>query len=140
MTLAQDLDTRLRPGTVAAEKGASSVEATVEDADRLGVTLGRLRVRAAGGSLDDAVTAVPAAASRALGERIEPTEVDPGLGGAVFRTVPGDVRDREFYEVRSSGADTTIERFRATEGERVSVPFTVTRKALERLVDELSGE
>lgn len=139
MTLAEELDTRLRPGPVTAEKGGRAVEATVDDADRLGVTLGRLRVHNPAGNLEHAVATVPAAASRALGERVEPTEVDAGLGGAVFRTAPGDVRDREFYEVRTTGTHTTVERFRATDGARVPVPFTVTRKALGRLVDDLAG-
>ncbi|MBM4369072.1 MAG: hypothetical protein FJ102_22845 [Deltaproteobacteria bacterium] len=140
MTLGQDLDTRLKNGIVSAENGGRVVEADVDDADRLGVTLGRLRVTTPGGELDRAVEVIPVATSRALGDRIVPVEVDAGLGGAVFRSAPEEIRDREFYEVRTTGSETTVERFRNEEEGRVKVPFILTRKALGRLVDEIAGE
>ncbi|MBM4391643.1 MAG: hypothetical protein FJ090_11020 [Deltaproteobacteria bacterium] len=140
MTLGQDLDTRLKNGIVSAEKDGRAAEADVDDADRLGVTLGRLRVTTPGGEFDRAVGVIPAAASRALGDRIVPVEVDAGLGGAVFRSAPDEIRDREFYEVRTTGSETTVERFRNEEEGRVRVPFILTRKALGRLVDEVAGE
>ncbi len=140
MTLGADLDTRLRNGIVSAEKDGRAVEADVDDADRLGVTLGRLRLSTPGGSLDRAVEVIPVATSRALGDKIAPVEVDPGLGGAVFRTVPSEIRDKEFYEVRTTGSETTVERFRAEEEGRVRVPFILTRKALGRLVDDIVGD
>lgn len=140
MTLGADLDTRIRTGIVQAEKDGRAVEAEVADADRLGVTIGRLRVATPGGALERAVAVVPEATSRALGERIEPVEVDPGLGGAVFRSAPSEIRDREFYEVRTTGSETTVERYRSEAEGRVRVPFILTRRALGRLVDEVAGE
>lgn len=137
MTLGEELDTRLRPGSTQASSGPASAEADVEDADRLGVSLRRLKVAGGRGGLPGAVERLPGAASRALGETIVPVEVDAGLGGAVFRTAPNEVREREFYEIRATGTEATVERFRAHDTGRDKVPFTLTRKQLGRLVDAL---
>jgi hypothetical protein len=98
-----------------------------------------VRVVGASGDLGGAIARIPEAVERATGERVVPTEVDAGLGGAVFRTAPESVRDREFYEVRTDGRETTVERWRAGDSGRARVPFTLTRRALEGLVDGVGG-
>lgn len=134
MTLAGELDSLLQPGKVRAVVDGRAVEAEVEDADRLGVSLRRLRVE--GGSSER----IAERASRALGETIVPIEVDPALGGGVFRTAPDAMTGREFYELRNGPTETTVERHRVGEHGREAVPYTLTRKQLHRLVDSLAEE
>lgn len=126
-----------REGTVRAAEGGVEVEVDVLDVDRLGVKCSRLRVHRAG-PLDVAEVAegLPDRV-RALGEALVPVEVDPGLGGAVLRSEP---EDHEFYElgVQASG-DLELRRWKGGPGvDREPADFTLTRKQLGRLVDELS--
>lgn len=139
MTLGGELDLALKPGAARASQGGVSVSVDVQDADRIGISAGSVRVVGAAGGVAGAVERVPAAVSRALGEKVVATEVDPALGGAVFRTDPAHMRDREFTEVRAEGDATTVERYRVTDAGRDKIPFAITRRALERLVDDLAG-
>lgn len=77
---------------------------------------------------------------RALGEHVRPTEVAPALGGAVLRTDPEEMRNREFFEVGIAGADkTSVKRVRVSEeGERTAADWDMTREQLDRLLGELS--
>lgn len=135
MNLGDELDQRLRSGVVDATDGVRHVAAEVEDADRLAVSVRGLRVRTPGRSLDDAVAVLPEAVGRALGEPLHAAEVAPTLGGAVLRSRPD--ADREFYEVRTSGAESTLERWRIRADGRERVAFPITRRDLRRVVEAL---
>jgi hypothetical protein len=76
---------------------------------------------------------------RSLGEALAPVEVAPTLGGAILRTRPEEMRDREFYEVNVTSAGTSgVRRFRIGEDNgRESVDFDLTRDQLGRILDEL---
>jgi hypothetical protein len=144
MSLHDDLHTQLD----AAPAGASTVSAEgpqgravveLEDLDRLGARVRRMRVeptRAA--SIPDQVAG--AVGLRGLPERLVVVEVDEGLGGGVVRSDPRDMRGKRYFEVGVDGVGGSVERFRALpEGGRETEPFTVTREQLGRLVEELAG-
>ncbi len=138
MNLAEELDQKLRPGTLAVAHPDGQVAASVVDADRLGVSLRSLRVTVAGRSLDEAVAALPEAVGRCLGLPFAVSEHAPTLGGAVLRS-PVDASDREFYEVRTGGDEAELRRWRVAPAGREQVPFTLTRKDLGRLVSGLTS-
>ena len=138
--LAKALDEVLDKATgaspVHAEVDGSQVDVDVVDVDRLGVRCSRVRVhRAAPLDVAEVAAELPDRV-RALGEALEAVEVDPGLGGAVLRSEP---QENEFYElgVQASG-DLELRRWRGGPGvDRAPADFTLTRKQLGRLVDEL---
>jgi hypothetical protein len=129
------------PGEIRVEADGYSLEAEVVDCERIGATLDRLRVR--GDRPGDVRTQAHAIAERmhGLGERVEPVEVEPSLGGAVLRTKPEDMVEGRFYEINvgEDGRQAEIERFAVGEqGQRERQPFTVTRENLGRVVDGLA--
>jgi hypothetical protein len=129
------------PGTVKAEADGRTVEADVHDCERIGATVGRVRVRQAGpGDVRRQAEAL-AGGLRGLGERIVPVEVEPDLGGAVLRSDPEDMVDGRFWEaqVGDGGREVGIERWKVDgEGQRTTEPVTVTRETLRRVVDGLA--
>ena len=129
------------PGIVRVEHDGRTAEVDVVEVDRLGVRVRCVRVDAGPGArtVQEAAARLPGAL-RGLPERLVTVEVAPTLGGAVVRTAPEDVRDREFFEARTDGQVTELERLRATGAGRERVPFTVTREVLGRMVDRVSGE
>ncbi len=133
MKLGEELDQRLRTGTVDATDGHRSVRADVEDADRLAVSLRRLRVHTPGRTVAEAVATLPEAVGRALGAPLEVVEVAPTLGGAVIRGRPDG--DREYWEVRTTGEAAELERWRVHADGREAVAFPITRRDLRRLVE-----
>lgn len=135
--LSSAFDAALQPGAVSAERDGVTVHADVVDADRLGASVRRLRVGGGDGDIPRQAAAIPEAARGALPERVVPVEVDAGLRGTILRSAPEDMRGREFYEIRSDGAEVTVERYRASADGRDSVPFTLTRDQLGRLIDGL---
>ena len=138
--LAEKLDRALAPGRVEVEHEGRRAVAEVEGADRFGVQVRSLEVRrAAPLPLREAVEALPDAL-RALPERIVPVEVAPALGGAVLRSDRRDIREREFFEVRTDGTETTLRRVRASREGREELPFTLTRDQLGRIVEDVSGD
>lgn len=140
MSLGRTLDQRLTPGMPAGTVGVDApdggrAEVEVVEVDRLGASVRGVRVRAAeAGSIAGQAARLPDAL-RSLPERVVPVEVDPGLGGAILRSEPREVRDHEFFEVRTDGREATIERVRGEARERV--PFTLTREELGRLVERV---
>ena len=137
--LAEKLDHALAPGRVEVEHEGRRAVAEVEGADRFGVQVRSLEVRrAAPLPLGEAVGALPDAL-RALPERIVPVEVAPALGGAVLRSDPRDMREREFFEVRTDGTETSLRRLRAGREGREELPFTLTRDQLGRIVEGSSA-
>ena len=112
-----------------------SAEVDVEDVDRLGVRLRGLRVVASGpGDITRQAERLPEAL-RSLPERLVPIEVAPSLGGAILRSHARDIVDREFFEVRTDGRAATLGRVRSGPEGRETLPFTVTREQLKRLID-----
>lgn len=128
------------PGVVRVEHEGRVAEVDVVDADRLGVRVLRVRVEGVGRpgpqAVTDAAGRLPEAL-RALPDRMVTVEVAPTLGGAVLRSAPEDVRNREFFEARTDGQVTEVERLRVGTTGRERVPFTVTREALGRIVDTI---
>ncbi len=138
MNLADELDQKLRPGVIAVAHPEGRAEANVVDADRLAVSVRSLRVTVAERSLDEAIAVLPEAVGRCLGLPLHVAEHAPTLGGAVLRS-PVDASDREFYELRTGGADAELKRWRVQPAGREQVPFTLTRKDLGRLVSGLKS-
>lgn len=122
------LDDALAPGVVS----VGGVEVDVVDADRLGVTVRRVTVTGPQRDLRERVDQL--ARAEALPAPVRAIEVDPGLGGAVLRSVP---RRREFYEVHTDGRTTSIEKVHIGADGRERVPYTLTREQLGRMVEEL---
>jgi hypothetical protein len=135
--LGAQLDRQLVAGPVRVEGEGCTAEVDVEDVDRLGVRVRGLRVTgSAPGDITKQAERLPDAC-RALPERIVPVEIAPGLGGAVLRTDPREVVEREFFEVRTDGRAVTVGRVQSGPEGREARPFTVTREQLKRLVDGL---
>ncbi len=122
-------------GCIEAEAGSERAVVDVVDMDRLGVRVSRVRVERAA-PVDVAREAEDwPDRLRALPEVIAPVEVDPRLGGATFRTEPGEVDQHEYFEVEIRGRDVDLRRHRAPPGEeREAIDFTLTRGQLKRVV------
>lgn len=137
-TLGDDLDGALAPGVVRAERDGREVEVEVVDVDRLGAAVRSVRVRVPdAGDLREQAQRLPDAL-RTLPDRIVPVEIAPTLGGAVYRSRLGDVREGRYFEVRTTPREAQVERLQAGPEGREPVPFTVTREQLRRLVDDVS--
>jgi hypothetical protein len=122
------LDDALRPGVVSID----GVEVDVVDVDRLGVTVRRVSVTGPPCDLRERVDQLSRAEN--LPANVRPIEVDPGLGGAVLRSVP---RRKVYFEVRTDGRTTTVEKVHIGADGREKVPYTLTREQLGRMVEEL---
>ena len=139
MSLGRQLDVGLAPGPVRSEREGATAEVDVEDVDRLGVRVRSLRVTGASPVGIRAHTDRLPDALRVLPDRVVPVEVAPTLGGAVLRSHPAQVRDREYFEVRTDGRAVDVERVRSGDAGREAIGFTLTREQLRRLVDDLEG-
>lgn len=136
-SLGATVDAALKPGTIHAEHEGRAAEVEVVDVDRLGATVRGIRVHVpTSAPLGEQAARLPEAV-RTLPDRVVPIEVDPRLGGAVLRSHPKDIVDREYFEVRAGGGEASIARHRVGDGTHASVPFTVTREQLRRLVDDV---
>lgn len=125
-------------GTVHAEADGATADVDVVEVDKLGVRLRNLRVRRADPyDLAEEAKELPDR-MRSLPERIEPVEVDPGLGGAILRTAPDEITDDEFFELGLDGRDLDLKRVKGGPGQdREPVDWTMTRRQLEKLIDEM---
>jgi hypothetical protein len=129
------------PGTVKVPgEHGSHAEIDVERVDRIGVRVRGVRV------LHDAPRDVATEAERLAGglvslpHRVQPIEVDPGLGGAILRSRPGDMRRAEHWQVDVSPGQTGVTRQRVGEdGVREQAPWDLTRETLGRVLEELEG-
>lgn len=133
------LDAATGPGTIHAENAGTTVDADVVDVDRLGVRVTRLSVRRDRPfDLLEEAKALPERL-RSLPEPLIPVEIDTRLGGAVLRTRPDAIDEGEFFELELHGdRDLELRRLRGGRGQdREAADFTLTRKQLGRLVDEL---
>lgn len=136
MDLAGALDRDLKAGRVSAGVGDRTVTAEVADADRIGVLLHGLTVERAGRGLPEALAGVPPAVSQALRRPVRVVEADLGLGGGTARS---EVEDRSYFELRTTGAATTLDHWRVAEGRRERIPWSLTREDLARLVRALES-
>ena len=142
MTLGKAFDEALGAtpsGNVHAQGPHTRADVEVVESDRLGVTVRRLTVRRdETRDLVDEARELPDRL-RSLPERFQAIEVDRGLGGAILRTRPEDIADDgEYYELGLHGADVELSRKKVEPGgTRADVDFTLTRKQLGRLLDEL---
>jgi hypothetical protein len=128
------LDQSLVRGAVVVEQEGRRVEVQVLDLDRLGVEVERIKVVGRGAPLEAVARRLPEAL-QSLPERMVPVEVDPGLGGAILRTDPRDLRGRQFFEARSDGKSVELERMQGTAEGREKRGFTLTREQLGRIVE-----
>ena len=138
--LQEALDTQTSSGVVGVECDRGHAEVDVIDADRLGVRIRRVKVtRPKEIDIPAEATTLPQRL-RSLPDRVQPIEVAPELGGAIFRTKPGDIRDNEFFEVGiTKPGDVEVKRYQARPGDgRIERDWTMTRDQLGRLLDELS--
>jgi hypothetical protein len=136
--LGAKLDAALKPGTVQVEAEGRAAEVEVVDVDRLGATLGRVRVRVPNpAGVQEQAARVPDAL-RGLPDTVVPVEVAPNLGGAVYRSRIDHIVGGEFFEVKSKGGEAELERLKGAPGGRSRVSFDLTRDQLHRLVDGLA--
>jgi len=141
--LAVAIDEAIDPGvtgTIEAEAEVGTATVDVVEAGPIGVKVDAVRIRR-----DAEVDVVEEAAAlperlRSLGERVQPVEVEPRLGGATLRTKPEDMRRKEFYQVDISPNEAEVKRYRVRQGGRERTDWAMTRGQLRRLVDELGGE
>jgi len=119
------------------EQGRAEID--VLESGRLGVRVKRVGLQRA--SDVDVLSEAKMLPGRlvSLPERVVPVEVDGRLGGAVFRTEPETVRDREFFEVELRGPRSIeIQRFKVQEdGGRQAIDWTMTREQLKKIVEEM---
>ena len=77
-----------------------------------------------------------------LPERLREHEVEPGLGSAVLRSRPEEMRDREYGEVEvKGGREVEVSRYRydPDKTRRDRVPQNYSHELLGRLTDDLGG-
>lgn len=131
------LDNASAGDTVEVEAGEARARVDVVDVDRLGVKVRGIRVtRDRDVPLEQLADELPDRV-RSLPQRVEPVEVDAGLGGGIFRT-PVDDRKQDYFQIDVRGRDADVEHYVVEDGERRATDFTITREGLGRLVDELS--
>jgi hypothetical protein len=133
-----ELDRAARGGTVQASDGDNDAEIDVVEADRLGVRIRRITVARATPYDPAEIARDWPREIRELPERLRAVEVDPGLGGATFRSDPDDRRDDSFVEIEVRGGTAEIRRHRVGADGREALDWTMTRDQLRRLVDTLA--
>jgi hypothetical protein len=133
----RDKDGQHRIGLTA---GGAEAEAEVVDSDRLGVRVGRLRVRKPERFDVQREAAALPDRLRSLPERLIQIEIDGKHGRAVLRTLPKEMRRREFFEVQIEGnRDLDLRRYRVDEqGDRQAIDWTMSREQFGRMLDELA--
>ena len=142
MSIGELLDKKLdlpgvESGIVEVEGSGGVVQVDLVDVDRLGAQINRIGVRVPEAAPLEVQAREICKRVRELGDRLVPLEVDERLGGGVLRSDPEELRGG-FYEVGLDGSGATVERYSVDgEGKRQRETFTLTRRQLERLVDDL---
>ena len=127
-------------GSVSAEVPGGEATVEVVAVDGLGVKVREVRVnRSNPFDLETECQALPDRV-RSLPHRLQPVEVDVGLGGGTLRSRPEEMRKRDFYQVDlTGGRNVGVRRFKVDKnGERKAADFTLTREQLGDLIDEIS--
>lgn len=133
------LDQHSGDGSLELESDGNEASVDIVETGKLGVRLRGLKVRRAEGRPIEQTVEELESGLRALPERVVRSEVDPRLGGAVLRTDPSDIDDGEFTQVDVRGEhDVELRRYKRTPDGHEGTDFTVTRKQLGRLLDELT--
>ena len=130
-------------GTAEVERAGGRAHVDVEDVDRLGVRVRRVRVeRDADWDIQERADALPDRL-RTLPERVKAQEVAPELGGAILRTDPEAYDGERYFEVEVGKRAAEVRRVRVeaagAERTRSADDWTLTREQLGRLLDELDG-
>ncbi|MCB9672986.1 MAG: hypothetical protein H6734_26185 [Alphaproteobacteria bacterium] len=141
--MSRDLDSELDgldgSGRVRVEREGGAAEIDVERAGPIGARVRRVRVeRDQPWDIAERARALEGRL-RSLPEKVEAQEIAPELGGAILRTVPGDLRGKGFYEVEVGPRSAEVRRVRLEGSERTEGEFDMTREQLGRLLDELDG-
>lgn len=135
-TLRRALDAR-GPGPVELEVRGVPVELEVRRSGPVGVELDVLRLRPAPRDIVERSQQV-CTDFRPRGERLVPVEVDPGLGGAVLRSRPEDIRRGRFFEVQVEPGSIEVRRWqRRPGGGREPAPIPLSHEELGEWLDEL---
>lgn len=125
------------PGTVRVDgEDGGWAEVDVSRVDRIGVRVRELRVGHAPRDVADEAERI-ARELRDLPDRVVPIEVDRGLGGAILRSRPGDMRRRELHEVEVTPEVTRVRKLRVTDDGREDAEMDLTRQALGGVLDTL---
>lgn len=126
-------------GSITAEHEGARAHVDVVASGPIGVRVKRVTVqRSRDVAVADAATSVSERLGSVLPERVEPVEVDPALGGAVLRTRPEDIHNREYLEVEIRGTrKVDIRRWRVEDEGRAEADWSMTRDQLGRLLDDL---
>lgn len=143
--IAEALDQSVRgPGLVQVEAegrdgSPARVEVEVEELGPLGVRITRLRVEGETEASLGARARALADRLRPDGERLVPIEVDETLGSGVLRTARDEVREGYFEARIDPAGGTELGRVQVDpeSGERSAAPFTVTRRQLGRLAEDM---
>ena len=137
--IAEALDKKSE-GTVTAEHGGAKAHVDVVASGPVGVRVRGVKIeRGRDVPIEQAAEELPGQLAGVLPERIKAVEVDAGLGGAVLRTKPEEMRGREFVEVEVTDTrKVDIRRWAVGEEGREARDWAMTRDALGRLVDELA--
>jgi hypothetical protein len=127
-------------GTVEATHGGASARVDVVASGPVGVRVRGVHVeRGRDVAIEQAAAELPEQLARVLPERVEAVEVDPGLGGAILRTSPGEMDGPRFVEVEVTGTrKVDIRRWTVGEDRREPEEWAMTRDALGRLLDDLA--
>ncbi len=131
-------------GTAEVQRDGGRAEVEVEDVDRLGVRVKRVRVeRDEDWDIGERADALPDQV-RALPERVRAEEVAPELGGAILRTDPEEYDGERYFEVEVDQRGAEVRRVRVDKDDdghraRNADDWTMTREQLGRLLDELDS-
>jgi hypothetical protein len=153
-TLGRELIRALKNSTgsgrrsIEVEHDGSAAQAEVHGSGPYGSSIDRLTVVAPDRDLstDEAGAEVRRQAAAVgerityLPERLRAHEVEPGLGRAILRSEPGEIRGREYHEVELKGgreAEVGRHRFHDSEPGRERIPQGYSHEILERLTDDL---
>jgi hypothetical protein len=148
-TVGKSLDERLRPGlaqqTLLLSVGELACELDLEKADALACVLTRLQVMPAAPPSVPLTERSQTVASRITGlmEPLRVVEVDAPAAVAQLRSLaPATVGDgRAYYELllETSGRATLHRYVGKWDGPRQTIPFTLTREALAKLIVDLAS-
>lgn len=131
------------PGRVEVTHPDAHVEADVEASGPVGIRLRHLKVQPKTDAPVDlhARAADLARRVRPGGERLQPVEIDPVLGGGNLRTAPEDMRGGRYFQVDiTPSGEAEVKRLAVDPqtGDRVPEGFDLTRRQLEELIDGLA--
>jgi hypothetical protein len=129
---------------VTAADGPWTASASTAHRDKVGAEINELTVERNDKGPGDVKAWADNFASKARGllEPLKVQEVDRTRDEALVRSSPPsqDEGKAEYYEVKMQGTQkASVKRYRAEEGKRQDIPFSLTHEGIGRLVDDLTG-